>query len=189
MFLNPNLSQSHLSQPDLITDSDSGVHPASHHQIIFAKIKKLFYPTPYLRDVQHYQDGYTNLIGRAINTFDWERAFINDSFNEKVFILNKTILNISNFNFLNVSNFIQHETMTIDDKTPLGLKKNKISSKRRTVFKKTIKLVKTITIYNSWRDWNFFKKNEIEVSKLNYYSRVTYKLKHIQKNSKVYGYY
>ena len=37
--------------------------------------------------------------------FDWDRAFVNTNVNEKVFILNKTILNI-------LSNFIPHETLT-----------------------------------------------------------------------------
>ena len=41
--------------------------------------------------------------------FDWDRAFVNTDVNEKVLILNKTILNI-------LSNFIPHETLTIDDK-------------------------------------------------------------------------
>ena len=42
--------------------------------------------------------------------FDCDRAFGNTSVNEKVFILNKTILNI-------LSNFIPHETW-VDDKDP-----------------------------------------------------------------------
>ena len=48
--------------------------------------------------------------------FDWDRAFVNNNVNEKVFILNKTILNI-------LSNFIPHEILTIDNKDPLGLQK------------------------------------------------------------------
>ena len=43
--------------------------------------------------------------------FDWDRAFVNTNVNEKVFILNKTILNI-------LSNFITHKTLTADDKEP-----------------------------------------------------------------------
>ena len=70
--------------------------------------------------------------------FDWDRAFVNNNVNEKVFILNKTILNI-------LSNFIPHEILTIDNKDPLGLqKKNKKSTKRKTM--KAIKIVKTTTI-------------------------------------------
>ena len=43
--------------------------------------------------------------------FDWDRAFVNTNVKEKVFILNKTILNT-------LSNFIPHETLTVDDKDP-----------------------------------------------------------------------
>ena len=55
--------------------------------------------------------------------FDWDRAFVNNNVNEKVFILNKTILNI-------LSNFIPHEILTIDNKDPLGLQK-KIKNRPR----------------------------------------------------------
>ena len=48
--------------------------------------------------------------------FDWDRAFVNTNVNEKVFILNKAILNI-------LSNFIPHETLTIDDKDPIWFTK------------------------------------------------------------------
>ena len=50
--------------------------------------------------------------------FDWDRAFVNTNVNEKVLILNKTILNI-------LSNFIPHETLTIDDKDPTWFTKEK----------------------------------------------------------------
>ena len=73
--------------------------------------------------------------------FDCDRAFVNTNVNEKVLILNKTILNI-------LSNFIPHETLTIDDKDPLRLqKKLKISSKRKTMFIKSIETVKAATIH------------------------------------------
>ena len=48
--------------------------------------------------------------------FDGYRAFVNNNVNKKIFILNKTILNI-------LSNSISHKTLTIDDKDPLGLQK------------------------------------------------------------------
>ena len=56
--------------------------------------------------------------------FDWDRAFVNTKVNEKVFILNKTILNI-------LSNFIPRKTLTIDDKdSPWFTKKSKKSHPR-----------------------------------------------------------
>ena len=81
-----------ISQPNLITESGvhPSLHPNSHHQIIFAKFNlEIHYPPPYFRDVWHYQDVNTDLIRRAIDMFDWNRAFVNTNVNEKVFILKK----------------------------------------------------------------------------------------------------
>ena len=102
------------SQPNLRTESGAHpfLHPNSHHQIIFAKDNlEIHYPPPYFHEVWYYQDANTDLIRRAIAMFDWDRAFVNTNVNENVFILNKTIFNIP-------SNFIPHETLTIDDKDP-----------------------------------------------------------------------
>ena len=47
-----------------------------------------------------------------------------------------------------LSNFIPHETWTIDDKDPLGLQnKQKILSKRKAMFTKAFETVKTTTIH------------------------------------------
>ena len=104
-----------ISQPNLITESGVhlSLHPNSHHQIIFVKFNlEITFSPPYFRDDWYYQDTNTDLIRRAIDMFDWERAFVNTNVNEKVFILSKTILNI-------FSNFIPHETVTVDDNNPL----------------------------------------------------------------------
>ena len=66
---------------------------------------------------------------------------------EKVFILNKTILNI-------LSNFILHETSTVDDKDPFIYQKKKKKKKKtkshlreKTMFIKAIEIVKTATTH------------------------------------------
>ena len=69
-----------------------------------------------MQEVWHYKDANIDLIRRAINGFNWTRAFSNTSFNEKVDIFNNTILNI-------LSNFIAHEILTYDDKDPLWFNK------------------------------------------------------------------
>ena len=74
------------SQPNLITESGvhPSIHPNSHHQIIFTKFnKEIIFPPPYICDFWHYQDANTDLIRQAIDVFDWERAFVNTSVNEK----------------------------------------------------------------------------------------------------------
>ena len=95
---------------------ESGVHPSLHsncyHQIIFAKFNlEIVYLPPYVREVWHYKDANTELIRRAINEFNWQRAFLNTNVNEKVDIFNSTILNI-------FSNFILHISVVCDGKDP-----------------------------------------------------------------------
>ena len=62
--------------------------------------------------------------------FDWDRVFVNTNVNEKVFILNKTILNI-------LSNFSPRETVTVDDNDPPWFtKKNKnLIQEKNNVYK------------------------------------------------------
>ena len=93
------------SQPNLIIESGvhSSLHSNCHHQIIFAKFNlEVVYPPSYVWEVWHYKDANTEFIRRAINEFNWQRAFLNTNINEKVGIFNSTILNI-------LSNFIPHE--------------------------------------------------------------------------------
>ena len=60
---------------------------------------------------------------------DWDRAFLNINVNEKVFILNKTILNI-------LSNFIPYRTVTVDDNNPPWFtKKKNLIQEKNNVYK------------------------------------------------------
>ena len=95
---------------------ESGVHPPlhpnCHHQIAFTKFNlQIYYPPPYLREIWHYQQANTELIRWAITDFNWDRAFLNTNFNEKVSIFSSTIMNI-------LSNFIPRETIVCDYKDP-----------------------------------------------------------------------
>ena len=103
---------------------ESGVHtsplPNCHHQIVFAKFNLMIsYPPPYSREVWHYREANTDLIRRAISNFNWEKAFYNTNVAKKVYIFNKTILNV-------LSNYIPHETLTCDVKDPPLFIKNLI---------------------------------------------------------------
>ena len=60
--------------------------------------------------------------------FDGYRAFVNNNVNKKIFILNKTILNI-------LSNSISHKTLTTDDKDLLGLQKKNLRLEKNNVYK------------------------------------------------------
>ena len=95
---------------------DAGIHPSlhasCHHQIVYAKFNlKIHYPPPYEREVWHFQKADINLIRKAMNEFNWERAFFNLNINEMVSVFNTTIKNI-------MANFIPQETVICDDRDP-----------------------------------------------------------------------
>ena len=94
----------------------SSLHPNCYYQITYAKFNlKIYYPTPYEREIWH--NGKTNIdhIRNTINEFPWERSFENNSLNEKVNIFNtKNIL----------SNYIPHKTITCDDRDPPWINEN-----------------------------------------------------------------
>ena len=95
----------------------ASLHPNCHHQIVFAKFNlDIVYPPPYEREIWHYQKANIDLIKRAINSFDWEKAFSNIDIDKMVSIFNKTIINI-------LSNFIPHETVLFDDRDPSWMNK------------------------------------------------------------------
>ena len=111
------------NQQKLITDS--GIHPSlhsnCHHQIIYGKFNlKIFYPPPYERHIWHYKHANTDMISKAIQGFDWDKAFLDKSAEEKASILTKTLLNI-------MSNFIPNEIVTTDDRDSPWIN-NKIKS-------------------------------------------------------------
>ena len=129
----------------------------------------------------HYKDANTELIRRAINEFNWQRAFLNTNVNEKVDIFNSTILNI-------LSNFIPHEIVVCDDKDPLWFNK------------KIRALIQEINVaFNNYRNnssnvdlkcrlkyLQTCLNASIEVAKEKYYHNTVNKLMNTQKNSKVY---
>ena len=81
-------------QPNLLIASGvhPSLHPSCHHQMIFAKFKlDIVYPPHYEREIWHYQKVNIDLIKRATNSFDWEKAFSNIHVDEMVCIFIKLI--------------------------------------------------------------------------------------------------
>ena len=60
------------------------------------------------------------MISKAIQGFDWDKAFLDKSSDEKASILTKAVLNI-------MSNFIPNKKIIIDDRDPPWIN-NKIKS-------------------------------------------------------------
>ena len=96
------------SQPNLVMDAGIHLplHANCHHQILYAKFNlKIHYPPPSERKA------HINLIRRAMNKFNWERAFSILISNEMVSVYNTAIKNI-------IANFIPHKTIICDDRHP-----------------------------------------------------------------------
>ena len=95
---------------------DTGIHPSlhasCHHQVVYAKFRlKIPYPSPYEREVWHFQKADINLIRKTMSEFNWERAFFNLDINEMVSICNNAIKNI-------MTNFILLKITICDDRDP-----------------------------------------------------------------------
>ena len=170
-------------QPNFVMDADihQSVHGSCHHQIVYAKFNlKIHYPPPYEREVWHFQKADINLIRRAMNDFNWERAFFNLNINEMVSVFNKTIKNI-------MANFIPHETIICDDRDPpwINNRIKKIIYERNSLYK----------VYRVNNDTQIFEKLTLlqkkldlamEESKDTYYSNLSTKLVKQKSNPKIY---
>ena len=132
-----------------------------------------------MKKVRHYKEASADLIKQAINNFNWEKAFSNTNINEKVSLINKTILNI-------LCNYIPHENIICDNKDPpwfysriksLTENKNKIR-KNYQIFKSNSPLLSKLDLL---QEQLHLLINE---SKQNYYTRIASKLTNVQRNSK-----
>ena len=85
------------NQLNLVTDSvvHPSLHSNCHHQIVYAKFNlKIIYPPLYERHIWHYNHVRPESIWKALEIFYWQRAFIDKTINEKVYILTNIIINI-----------------------------------------------------------------------------------------------
>ena len=122
-----------------------------------------------------------DLIKRAINSFDWEKAFSNVDVDKMVSIFNQTIINV-------LCNFIPHETVLCDDRDPPWMNKviKKLIHEKKNIFycfrrnnndKQLLDRLKYLQ-----NQLNFL----IEKSIGRYYLRITSQLSDIGKSSKTY---
>ena len=71
------------SQPNLVKESGihCSLHPNYHHHIVYAKFRfKIYYPSPYKREVWRYGKTKIDLVRKAINSFSSDKAFKNLKF-------------------------------------------------------------------------------------------------------------
>ena len=134
-----------------------------------------------MREVWHHKDANTEVIRRAINEFNWQRAFLNTNINEKVYIFNSTILNI-------LSNFIPHEFVACDDKDPpcFNKKIKAIIQEKNVAFKNYRNNSGIIDLKCRLKYLQTCLNASIEVAKEKYCHNTVNKLMNTQKNYKSY---
>ena len=94
-----------IKEPTHILDN------SNNHQVVYAKFNlQVYYLPQYYWEFWYYKDS-TELIRRAIDEFNWQKAFSNKNINEKEDTFSKIIQNI-------LSNFIPHETLICNDRDP-----------------------------------------------------------------------
>ena len=76
-------------------DIDNSLFQTCHHNLFFGKINaKIPVPPAYSREVWEHQNANAEGSQQSIFRFNWNKAFKNLSINEKVDLLNATLLNI-----------------------------------------------------------------------------------------------
>ena len=159
------------TQPNLVMES--GVHPSlhsnCHHHITFAKFNlKIHYPPPYEREVWHYQKANVDQITQAISEFPWDNRFANISVNEQVQLSTQTIQNI-------ISNYIPHETITCDDRSPpwIDEKIKKLVLHKNRAYNAYSQDKNNTDLLNKFQFLQAHLKTSVEESKQKYYSRLS----------------
>ena len=136
------------SQPNLVMEPGmhSSLHPNCHQQITYAKFNlKNYYPSPYEREIWHYEKANVDHIRRSIDEFSWERCFANTSVNNKAHMFNKTIKNI-------MSSYIPHETFICDNRDPPWINKDikKLILDKNHAYKSYIRNDKSLQLFNQF---------------------------------------
>ena len=136
---------------------------------------------PYSREVWHFKEAKTDPIRRALNDFNWERAFSNKNVSENVCIFNKSVLNV-------LSNFIPHEIILRDDKDPpwFNSRIKSLLQDKNKFFKSYRKNKTNLQLLNKLNFLQERLNGLITISKNNYYERMANKLNNLQRNSKAY---
>ena len=104
-------SQSNLSMEPGVQPS---LYPNCHYQLVFTKFDlSIYYPPPYERTVWYYNRANANLIRRAMDLLDWDKALRFNDVDKQVAIFSDTLMNI-------MQNLIPNETIICDDRDPHG---------------------------------------------------------------------
>ena len=88
-------------------------------ELVFAKFDlSIYYPPPFERTVWYYNRANADLIQRAIDLFNWDKALLINDVDKQVAIFTYTLINI-------MQNFVPNETIIWDDRDHHHLWMNK----------------------------------------------------------------
>ena len=129
----------------------------------------------------HYKDANTELIKRAINKLNWQRAFLNTTVDEKVGIFTKNVFNI-------ISNFIPHGTILWSNKDPPWFNKKNITviNEKNTAFNRYRNNSSNLALKRHLKFLQENLNNSIESFEQRYCSRIANISNNTQKNSRGY---
>ena len=150
----------------------SSFHPNCHHEIAYAKFNlKIHYPSPFEREIWHYDEANVDHIRKAVDLFPWVKTLRNLNINDMIFLFNKTVKNI-------ISNYIPHETVTFDDGDPPWINKNakQLILEKNEMYKKYVNENKDPRIFDKVKCLQNELNSIIESNKQKYYSRLSKKL-------------
>ena len=152
--------------------SESGVLPSlfprCHHQVVFVKVNfKVSFPPAYNRRIWDFSRADPTLIKRAVEGFDWDRAFEGLDVDGKVLVLTDCIVNI-------FSNFVPNKVITIRNKDALWMTpgvKRMILEKAK-IYRRFVKNGRRADDYHSLRDITNRCKVAIDKAKEAYLTRL-----------------
>ena len=101
-----------ISPPNLVMEFGvlPSLHPNCHHRLVFAKFDlSIYYPPPYQRTVWYYNRANSDLIRRAIDPSEWDKALRINDVDKQVAIFSETLMNI-------MQNFVPNATIICDDR-------------------------------------------------------------------------
>ena len=170
------------SQPNMAIESGihSSLHSSYHHQTVFAKFNlKICYPPPYSRGVWHFKEANIDLIGRALNDFNWGRAFWNN-------VNGKCLPSINLFSRFWVTWFITKPYYAMI-RIPRGVTRiTSLLQAKNKVFKNYRNNKTNIQLLNKLNFLQEHLNGLITKWKSDCYERMAKKLNNLQRNSKEY---
>ena len=164
------------------SDVQPSLHQNCHHQFVFAKFDlSIYYPPPYERTVWDYNRANPDLVRRAIDLFDWDKALRFNDVDKQVAIFSDTLMNI-------MQNFIPNETIICDDRDHPWINKEikQLTEQKKQFYKRFIQSNKSLLYINQFKELQDELGFLIEKSKNSYYSKLSQELSNKATSSEAY---